>query len=386
MLSAFLDKKVFRIVVMQFLIRYFFVWIIVLVIGYALAEKIRRQGTITLTNSVNVIVLANPSGRDKFLWPFSSKSIWNMPIGSEAHFTPANLKTKRVSIDTEWFFKLKEGDPLRPVLLPGAWGKGRCLGTTFIGTSLPIPDNLIVPDATAKPYYTPNNPSAFLMPDRRTLIQLEPLARCTVGGNVYGHPYKEAIDIYGEGLGGAHFGSGLSSIGGSIRKGELTSKDPIRHALKINLYEKKYLYYSKSSPTPGYRWPATKTDSNASTKYEGNNPGLTMGTLLAIPPTLSQESLDLTTLPAKKLFHTMQDYGVYVVDSSGWDSHYISLERGADREFKLFYGYPFGGTRGKFFSDLRKIITVLSIVDNNSPTSGGGGGKPRAPLAPPISN
>ncbi|MBR8836676.1 MAG: hypothetical protein DSM106950_22335 [Stigonema ocellatum SAG 48.90 = DSM 106950] len=323
--------------------------------------------------------------RDKFLWPFSSTSPWNMPIGSGARYLKANIgKAGYAGADKEYFYKLKTGDPLRPVYGPGNWGQGRCTGTQSMGIALPIPDNLIIPDATQNPYSTPNNASAFLMNDGKTLVQLEPLARCQSGGSIYGWRYSPEVDIYGEGIGGAHFGSGLSSIGGSIRKGELTNNQPIPHALKVNLWGEKYLYYSKE--VPGHRWPADRADAKAANQYHGKNPALVQGTLLAIPNSVTAASLSLQTFAAKKLFDALQNYGAYVVDDAGWDAHYLAVEKGVTEEFHKTFGYNFEGGSGQFYEDFMKLFQALHIVDNNGPNSVGGGGQPRVALAPPIGN
>ncbi|MBD2410004.1 hypothetical protein FACHB389_36195 [Nostoc calcicola FACHB-389] len=323
--------------------------------------------------------------RDKFLWPFSSKSPWNMPIGSKARYIRANIeRAENIGIDEEYFYKINPKNPLRPVYAPGAWGQGRCTGTQSMNIYLPIPDTLIIPDATQYPYYTPNNASAFLMPDGKTLVQLEPLTRCQKGGSIYGWRYFPDINIYGDGIGGAHFGSGLSSIGGSIRKGELTNNQPIRHALKVLLWAKKYLYYTNS--IPGYRWPANRADNYAARVYGGKNPALVQGTLLAIAPTLRTYNLNLQTAAAKKIFHALQDYGAYVVDDSAWDSHDIAVEQGVNQEFRQIYGYNLNDKSGKFYQELMRLFQALSIVDNNSSNSIGGGGILRVALAPPIGN
>ncbi len=324
--------------------------------------------------------------RDKFLWPFASTSPWNMPIGSDARYIPANIgKAHYAAADNEYFFKLKDGDPWRPVYSPGAWGEGRCTGTKPMDIWLPVPDDMIIPDATNYPYSTPNNASAFLMPDGKTLIQLEPLARCQHAGSIYGWRFPN-VDIYGDGIGGAHFGSGLSSIGGSIRKGELTSNEPIRHALKVVIWGEKYLHYSHSSPNPGYRWPADRADGNAANQYHGTNPSLVQGTLLAIPPYVTEENLNLQTPAAKKLFHALQDYGAYVVDDAGWDAHYFAVEKGVTQEFHHSFAYDFEGSSGPFYEDFMKLFQAFSIVDNNGSKNIGGGGTPRVALAPPIGN
>jgi len=304
-----------------------------------------------------------------------------MPIGSKAHYTPANIRRAYwAGADEEYLYKVKVSDPVRMVYAPGAWGPGRCTGTRPQGT-LRVPNHLIVPDATET--RTPNNPSAFLLPDGETLVQLNPLARCTRGGNVYGWRTPN-INIYGDGLRGGHGGSGLSSIGGSIRLGELTRKKPIRHALKINIWARKYLYYSSS--IPGYRWPADRADSYATQEYKGTNPKLVMGTLLAIPPNVTTASLGLKTRPGRKLFHALQNYGGYVVDDTAWNANVFSVEKGVPEEFHTAFGYKFSGKSGVFYNDFMKLFKALYIVDNNGPKNVGGGGIPRVPLAPPITN
>jgi len=304
-----------------------------------------------------------------------------MPIGSDAHFTPANIqKAHWVGADVEYLYQSKADDPARLVYVPGTWGPGRCTGTRPQGT-LQIPDNLLVPDATKNS--TPNNPAAFLMPDRKTLVQLNPLTRCSWGGNVYGWR-TEDVSIYGDGIRGGHGGSGLSSIGGSIRLGEITGTKPIRHALKINLWSNKYLYYSSSNP--GYRWPADRADSYAARNYKGTNPQLVMGALLAISSHVTAARLGLQTPAGRKLFKALQNYGGYVVDDSGGDTHYLSVEKGVLEEFRSTFGYDFYGMSGAFYNDLMKLFTALNIIDNNGPNNVSGGGKPRVSLAPPIGN
>lgn len=320
--------------------------------------------------------------RDPFLQPFSPSSIWNMPIGSNAVYKKANIKkAARLGVDTEYFYKLKSNDPMRPVFFPGAWGVGRCTGKKTAFVSLPIPDDLIVPDATKTS--TPNNASAFLMPDRKTLVQLEPLSRCEKGGPIYGYKSSPDVSIYGMGIGGSHFGSGLSAIGGSIRKGELTSSKPIPHALKLLVWGKKYLYYSND--IKGYRWPADRSDSYASKLYGGSNPSLVQGTLLAIPPNVTPKSIDIQNKLTLKLFHALQDYGAYIVDDAAWDNHYLAAENGVVKEVKDATGISINNvSSGKYYQEFNRLIETLQIVDNNSKTSVGGGGKPRVPLAPPL--
>ena len=104
-----------------------------------------RGGTTSV--ATNAIAQSVPSTRDKFLWPFASTSIWNMPIGSGAVYTPANIEPANyVSGDEEYFYKVNASDPLRTVYGPGSFGPGRCTGRQSMNISLPVPDNLGNPE------------------------------------------------------------------------------------------------------------------------------------------------------------------------------------------------------------------------------------------------
>jgi hypothetical protein len=356
------------------------------------ANSYFRPQVLAIYNTNTVAMDRSSTTRDKWLWPFAQDSIWNLPIGSNAQYSPANLpKAAWSTVDYDLLFKIPAGSPLRPLYDPGSWTK-RCSGTkTYEKLSIPIPDELIVPDAinTVLKYYTPNNAAALLQPDGKTIIQLEPMARCVQAGPVYGYHWpRKDLDLYSQGIAGGHLGSGLSSIGGTIRKGELISNQPIRHVLKLELWEK-YLNYNPASPTPGYRWPADRTDGAASSIYKGNNAQIVMGTLFAIPPNITANSLGLTTPAGKKLFKALQDYGGYQVDTTGIDGYAIAVEPGVEDEFKATYGYDFsvsGFSNNPFYQDFMKLFQALHIVTNNNPTSVGGGGIRRAPLAPPFAD
>ena len=118
-----------------------------------------------------------------------------------------------------------------------------------------------------------------------------------------------------------------------------------------------------------------------------------MGALMAIPATVTIESMGLETLPGKMLAQALQDYGGYVVDGTGWDVYAIETEWGPNGrfrdEFKKNWGYDFvvsmsQSTSTAWGRDIVKIYKALNIVNNNSATSIGGGGTPRQELAPPF--
>ena len=329
-----------------------------------------------------------PSSRNPLLWPFSSDSIWNAPIGANAKYVDAKIQpAKFLSTDIDHFFALKGTDPKRDVYNIGSW-TDRTSGNRDLGFDLPLPNELLIKDANE--IERPNNSAALLMPDGETLMQLNAMTRDRVGSSVNGVKYpfgnRPNETLTGSGALGGHGGSGLSSIGGTLRLGELVGDEPIRHALKLNLWAKRYLSYSDGVlGGRGYRWPAIKADSYANgTTYGGKVPALTMGSLLAIPPSLTPESLGLKTQPAKKLFYALQDYGAYVADDTAWDSHALEIENGVLQEFRHEYGYNFRSGSGDFYDDVMSLFSSLNVVDNNGPGTIGGGGTPRAPLAPPI--
>jgi hypothetical protein len=270
--------------------------------------------------------------------------------------------------------------------------KKRC--TSLTGKQLyqvPIPANF-----STDPGYvgsTPNMGAAFLMPDKRTIKQSQPFHRCGVGGTATTQYLFPDVDLYGTGIPGAHGGSGLSAIGGTIRVGELLHGSVIRHALKGNLYAAKYIAYNNDG-TRGYRWPAQTADGYASSVYAGTVPALEQGALLALLPDFNV--VGLRTEPARILAQAFKDYGAYVVDDTYWDVYGVEVEWGPNGrvldEFKSTWGWTFStyqlstctttSNECQWAKDMADIFTNLNVVDNNSPTAIGGGGIRRAPLAP----
>jgi hypothetical protein len=332
---------------------------------------------------------APPTSRDPWLWPFATDSIWNTPIGANADYQAEGAigAAPVVNADPETHHKVRATDPVRPLYTSaGGCTLGRMLRT------IQIPDDLLLPTQIS------NNVAALLMPDGKTIEQLQPFFRCEVGGPVVGipNPFAGGVDIFGPGAVGTHWGSGLSGIGGSLRHGELTGAGRIRHALKINVWGRKYLHFDAAADrTPGYRWPATVADKYAGNpadgnRYQGTEPKLEQGALLAIPPRHTVASLGLATEPGAKLFEALQDFGAYIVDDTAGDFHAFSIERTALGEFEEVYGFPFDvratstGDARLFYDDLTAIIRALAVVDDNGEENVGGGGARRASPAPPF--
>jgi hypothetical protein len=109
-----------------------------------------------------------------------------------------------------------------------------------------------------------------------------------------------------------------------------------------------------------------------------------MGTLLAIPPSLTPQKLGLSTKVGRLLFSALQDYGAYISDDSGWDAYDLCAEVGVIEEVRTRFGLELSSNSGTLYEDIQRLIQSLSIVDNNKPGNVGGGGKRRQPLAATI--
>lgn len=339
--------------------------------------------------------------RDPYQQPFASDSIWNMPIGDGAQYTPANL---RPIPGGTWSWGVPFPDVDQIILTPDAplvevryssvgWDGGdRCVATSDeVLATVPMPDDVVVPNATS------NNSAVFLAADGHTLIQTQPLARCDAGGIATSLVRVDDADLFGDGIVGAHGGSGMSSMGGALRVGELRPGGLApRHALKITLFMKEA--FRCEQPETCFRWPALRGDSYAVGFYgtgadnpNVDNAALVMGALLALPASLDLADLGLETEAAQQLAWTLQNYGGYVVDDAYDGAFLLGTEHGPRgdflAQFEADWGFGFHQTSDSgtaWTRDVQRLLPALAVVDNNGPSSIGGGGTPRQPLAPPI--
>lgn len=321
--------------------------------------------------------------RDPLLWPYSPTSPWNMPIGSGAVYVSPGLPSTFMAVEDE-IIAMQPGAPLRPVILRNQ-GNAACDGSTPGGT-LPVPDGLIT-DLTSETY-RPNNSGAFVLSDGRNVREGNWAARCNGVGPLYWGIQRGTHSLHGDGVSGfigGHGGSGLTALGGSLRRWEILSEAPIRHALKFTI-SAQFL----SPCDDGDRWPAQVADTGfnvpgATMEYKGTVCALRMGSLLALPPSVNCDVV-VSDAFARRICWTLQNYGGYVVDSgpSWWQPHVLNVELGGNDLVEDRYGSAF--TAGSLQQQMLALMTRLSVVDNNSPTSPGGGGTPRQPLAPALSN
>jgi hypothetical protein len=341
---------------------------------------------------------SSTSCRDRTLWPFSSTSIWNQPIGSGAIFAPANLFRDSGSTaspdpgrcdiprsrpelrsscpgttggvtqaqceargccfaqfpspdphgypwcfsrlhthgpanfhnDVDYFVVTSESDPVTDWVDQGWWGSAashnltNCSGVNFDCHCTRLPNTSVVAQLrvpfnwTTDQRHPGNGAASFLLSDRTTVLQMQPTYRCAPGtpllsesnifchggstdpnhdkppsGNRSGLPgcstkelFPRCVSILGGGALGAHGGSGVSALGGVIRKHEIIAQPSfaagqpvarIPHAMKIELFA--HQYYFRGAGLPGgrslnpstaanggrtqYVWPATSSDNYA---------------------------------------------------------------------------------------------------------------------------
>jgi hypothetical protein len=344
-----------------------------------------------------------------------------MPIGSGAHYAASDLHFTTTPNSTEYWYDMPMADLERIVLTPSApltgvylnsvgWNGGdRCAATGGLFFEAPIPAGYVVPNSTD------NNGAAIMLADGITIVQTQPFTKCAGSSYATSMQVPSSISAWqynlktGDGRLGAHGGSALATLGGTIRLGELRPGTQMRHALKINLDSATSLGLCTGNFNACFTWPAATADGYAANSGSGygaasnnTNSAMKMGALLAIPANLNINNIGLQSVPGKMLAWTLQNYGAYIVDSTGGAPGFnISIEDGAAgskaTEFQADYGFPFNGRLGymalkdssgqltpqaKWVSDVRLIIEYLMVVTNNSPTSIGGGGNPLQPLAP----
>jgi hypothetical protein len=252
-----------------------------------------------------------------------------------------------------------------------------------------VPRPLLAAVASAAPRTTIDGPVTVLQPDGRTLVTLTLAGGCRPGDPVALVPSGSTSLLGGGLVGGPGSGSGLTGIGGSIRAGELTRSTGIRHAVKLTLPPER-LYAGDEDGA--VRWPARpprpeEGDRDGGAAPTGSVEAVRVGALLAVPPWVSARSLDVRTAAGRALFAALQDYGAYVVEGPTAPDEeptaYLWAERRAIAEYRGRAGLDLDGD-SEVRAELRRLLAALAVVDNNRAGAPGGGGTPRAPLAPPV--
>lgn len=315
--------------------------------------------------------------RDAHFRPHDASSIWNMPLGASPRLVPTGYPTlTRGFVDQGWIIKTTTADPSVKQYRPYSW-RDRCnpSSTLVERSSVRFPAELIIRDASqndAGHWNTPNFNGVIVDPDGRTLRPIATACRDQVGGPLYGWG-KATYDLYGDGRLGAHGGSGLAAHGGMIRPGELTDSAPIAHVLDLILHLDEY-GYSAGGPSSCFRWPASRCDAygTQSGRYRGSNPAFVPGALLAVPRTMTADTLGVQSVAGRKILWAMQHYGGYVTDDSAWDANGLKVDSAARADIAAF-------ETSQVRAEFGRIVAAARIVDDNAPGNVGGAGARVAP-------
>ena len=145
----------------------------------------KRAGIVTCAAAVSCVAGVNSERsqacRDRFLWPFNASSIWNTAIGSGAVYVPANIYSGPPGSETgppvgfhndqDWIIDSRGPDTSTVQWLDQGGFPGSCSSTGPQKGTILLPTNFIT-DCVAN-----NNGGGALMPDNRTLIQMQPIYR-----------------------------------------------------------------------------------------------------------------------------------------------------------------------------------------------------------------
>lgn len=332
------------------------------------------------------VALTSFAQRDPYKWPFDKYSIWNMPIHRDAVYVPACITAPLEAgllVDEDYLILTPNAPETAIYTNYNGWTQfqSRCDSMGPLLSTLPIPSDFVISyDNWISS--TPNAGVAILRADGQTLFQTQPFSRCEAGKYATSEYVWPDQSIFGAGIAGAHGGSGMSCIGGTIRVGEWLPGGSIRHAFKVNIDASRFLDYKESND--GKRWPAPVSDGYAHKYYgtKGNpEPECLMGALLALRGDLNLTDLNFETGndgPAMILAKAFQDYGAYIVDDPYQDVVAIETEFSPEgrviEEFEKSWGYPLEcAAETPFGRDMAKIIIRLNVVANNAENTIGGG-------------
>lgn len=324
------------------------------------------------------------SARDYTLQPFSSTSIWNLPIGTGASFESAtDSRTANViGAGGVWVNESQYSHPITRATAADPVAVMTDSNDSSRSGSYRIPTTASIAGGTDAHMHV-------ISPDGRSIDEAWAVTRRSATDYTTGRHHT--VDLYGNGIGPRNGtrAYGGSAIGGLIRAWEVDPNHPkytgvIKHPIAIALRNDQLLHTGggvgyRADGTmlqSGYVWPATEQDWDSPWSYSGRVP---MGSYLAIPSTVDLSRLGLTP-QGLMLARAYQDYGAYVTDRAG--------------DMILAFVEP--SPAGKAFTDplvgpdwtaadLKKIRTELRVVTNNTPSTPNGASLTtprRAPLLP----
>lgn len=324
-----------------------------------LRARVENSAGVLTPSAVRSLVIDTQAAttRDPAFWPFSSSSPWNTPLGSAAQysaiasngFSPTGGASLNVNAWSWPVYLASESDPLVSV-----YWDGDAEPTTTIHVPLGA-----LPDAQS------DHSMIVISPDHRTVTEMWNASWQSSSRIDAGVVYVN--DTKGPGIYDSYHGArayGGSALAGLIRKDELTAAH-IPHVLAIAVSPQ-----ALNKIAPGgesYVWPANHSDGATGDGYSTTG-NIYMGSLLAIPPSVNIGALGLSP-QALAVARALQDYGAYITETGGGNVIYYAEANSRTTMSE---------------AELGSLTPYLRVVSNNSSTNVGGGGVPRAELAPPF--
>jgi hypothetical protein len=318
-----------------------------------------------------------PSVRSQYAWPFAWNAHWNIPISTSATYgSPASSYSATLTTydySTENY--AVENNSCDSLSYPVKTFNDGYLGNKSVYCN---------PGMSGAGQW--NDTTAMLDVNGDTVwqgqtLELSPGGNPSIGG--VGNYVVPGLSLTtSDGNPGAHGGSSLSCLGGTITKAELIAR-VIPHALKMCFNG--LMFYSSAGA--GYQWPARNADGGYNSSgnvnyYGGSNPIMVEGALLALPPSISIATRYSDPL-VQAIATALQNFGAYLCDNtaSGYGNATSLIEMNWD-------AVPYWTGTGTFGSDLLRMENDLMVVTNSTQATPGGGAygtQRRAAWAPPFS-
>jgi len=308
--------------------------------------------------------------RDVTVWPFTSTSAWNMPIGSGAQFGSDAGLPPAGSVNARFWshpiYIAKVTDPLVRV-----WRYSNSNDRDSDDNRYPDRTKLTMGIINIPEGYKPAEPDIFTAQYSDSHMHVIDPTHTEVFEMFGTRPQADGSirvtaqytgSLYGDGVGdfrGAWQGTrayGGSALSGLIREWDL-EQGRIPHALAAAI--------GGQFLVGGPVWPATIQDSFWRTGYSGTIP---MGAMFAIPSTTRPDGL---TPQGIMIWNALCEFGMFITDTGG---PYTTLYAEPKLDSRI------DGIR----TDWPKIRPYLRRVTNVSVDNVGGGGTPIVPMAPAL--
>lgn len=337
-----------------------------------MARAMQQLGAMT---SLSALLLAARFGhgaaqiRDPTQIPFSSYSVFNLPLGSGAQWQyNSQLASAGVVINTaggwnENIYASGASDPGVMVTVMGSSGGRK--GTY----TLHIPANA----QPAGPPLSQGGDNAITIDDTTThtwwsFAEFQWTSPTTA---VAGQGSYEPDDGSGIAFDHSNWDQGV----GTLRESDLRA-GMIAHMLRAELpADMLKSYGSRSSDMAPYAWPQTQEDSDGPQRYTGT---IYYGVTFGIPANVREPPDIASDAGADMLWRALQHHGAMVRDSAGGSRHVVfQADQNVDPADPLIQGMQRYG---------RKIMSHVEILTNQGPDSVNGGGSPIVALDAPLSS